>query len=52
MWQKHYVPAKIYWEMARIRAIALMSQHLLFDDAPCGQNNNPELKLVPLMTCT
>jgi hypothetical protein len=53
MWQEHYIPAKTYWEMARVRAIALVSQHpVLFDAALYGQNNNPELKLVSLMTCT
>jgi hypothetical protein len=52
MWQEHYIPAKTYWEMARIRAIVLMSQHRLFDAAPYGQNNNPELKFVILMTYT
>jgi hypothetical protein len=50
MLKERYIPAKLFWEMARIRAIA--PQHPPLDVSFQGYNDNPELKLVPLMTNT
>jgi hypothetical protein len=41
MRREHYIPTKTYWEMARIRAIALMSQHRLSDAAPTANTIIP-----------